>query len=163
MILRKGGVFVKASACLAVFVSLIVAIFAPSAFARNDLPPLYLTIVIHNEEDMGGGVIPKANIPDYDGDEALTHHFADVIIGGHIPYFGRIRMWNQSWVFGPPCEVAAFVQSLTQDAEGTHRCRRVAQYVCACEYRQSQLDLPLGGLSSHRSRQATAICWQASL
>ncbi len=42
----------------------------------DDLPPLYLTIVIHNEEDMSRGVVPKANIPDYDGDEALMHHFA---------------------------------------------------------------------------------------
>lgn len=44
--------------------------------AANDLPPLYLTIIIHTEEDMGRGVVPKANIPDYDGDEALMQHFA---------------------------------------------------------------------------------------
>ncbi len=49
------------------------------AVAMDDLPPLYLTIVIHNEEDMSRGVIPKANIPDYDGDEALMHHFAAVM------------------------------------------------------------------------------------
>lgn len=42
----------------------------------GDLPPLYLTLVIHNEEDTHGGVTPKANIPDYDGDETLMHHFA---------------------------------------------------------------------------------------
>jgi len=42
----------------------------------EDLPPLYLTIVVHNEEDTSRGVLPKAIIPDYDGNEALMHHFA---------------------------------------------------------------------------------------
>jgi len=42
----------------------------------DDLPPLYLTIVIHNEEDMSRGVLPKANIPDYDGDANIMSHFA---------------------------------------------------------------------------------------
>lgn len=45
----------------------------------DDLPPLYLTIVIHTEEDMGRGVVPKAGIPDYDGDEALMNHFASAL------------------------------------------------------------------------------------
>ena len=44
--------------------------------SAEDLPPLYLTIVLHNEEDMSRGVVPKASIPDYDGDETLMHHFA---------------------------------------------------------------------------------------
>jgi len=44
--------------------------------AQEALPPLYLTIVIHNEEDMSRGVLPKANIPDYDGDASLMAHFA---------------------------------------------------------------------------------------
>ena len=38
--------------------------------------PLYLTIVVHNEEDTSRGVVPKANIPDYDDDPALMSHFA---------------------------------------------------------------------------------------
>ncbi|MBU0596291.1 hypothetical protein KJ567_06380, partial [Candidatus Bipolaricaulota bacterium] len=41
--------------------------------------PLYLTIVVHNEEDTGRGVVPKANIPDYDGDPALMAHFASAM------------------------------------------------------------------------------------
>ena len=45
----------------------------------EDLPPLYLTIVVHNEEDTSRGAIPKANIPDYDGNEALMHHFAEAM------------------------------------------------------------------------------------
>ena len=48
--------------------------------ANDGLPPLYLTIVIHNEEDMSRGVLPKANIPDYDGDEFLMQHFAGVML-----------------------------------------------------------------------------------
>ena len=47
--------------------------------SSEDLPPLYLTIVVHTEEDLSRGVLPKANIPDYDGDEALMHHFAGVM------------------------------------------------------------------------------------
>jgi hypothetical protein len=50
-----------------------------STDAPEELPPLYLTIVIHNEEDMSRGVVPKTNIPDYDGDEALMHHFASAM------------------------------------------------------------------------------------
>lgn len=65
----------KASVCLAV---LFVGI-ATFVAAADVLPPLYLTIIIHNEEDMSRGVIPKTNIPDYDGDEMLMHHFADVM------------------------------------------------------------------------------------
>jgi len=44
--------------------------------ASDDLPPLYLTIIIHTEEDMARGVAPKTSIPDYDGNEALMNHFA---------------------------------------------------------------------------------------
>jgi len=62
---------------LAVFLATI--LFAGCVVAANDLPPLYLTIIIHTEEDTGGGTQPKASIPDYDGDEALMHHFASVL------------------------------------------------------------------------------------
>jgi len=41
--------------------------------------PLYLTIVVHNEEDTSRGAVPKEQIPDYDGDPALMHHFAAVM------------------------------------------------------------------------------------
>jgi len=46
------------------------------AFESETLPPLFLTIVIHNEEDTSRGTVPKANIPDYDGNEAIMNHFA---------------------------------------------------------------------------------------
>lgn len=42
----------------------------------QNLPPLYLTIVVHNEEDTSRGTVPKRNIPDYDGNEAIMNHFA---------------------------------------------------------------------------------------
>jgi len=50
-----------------------------TAARSEDLPPLYITLVIHNEEDMSRGLLPKANIPDYDGDEGLMHHFASAL------------------------------------------------------------------------------------
>jgi hypothetical protein len=43
---------------------------------RRRPAPLYLTIIIHTEEDVAQGAIPKENIPDYDGDEPLMNHFA---------------------------------------------------------------------------------------
>ena len=46
----------------------------------DELPPLYLTIIVHNEEDLSRGVLPKANIPDYDGDEAVMQHFASAML-----------------------------------------------------------------------------------
>jgi len=55
--------------------ALISLLSSPVVGAAADRP-LYLTIVIHNEEDMSRGVQPKANIPDYDGDPALMKHFA---------------------------------------------------------------------------------------
>gem|GEM_PF-4832365 len=55
------------------------------SFASNaeTFPPLYLTIVIHNEEDMSRGTVPKRNIPNYNGNEAIMNHFAR----GVIPLF----------------------------------------------------------------------------
>jgi len=43
------------------------------------LPPLYLTVVIHTEEDVSQGSTPKPFIPDYDGDEALLLHFTGAL------------------------------------------------------------------------------------
>ncbi len=58
--------------------SVVIACFA-SGFDTENLPPLYLTIIVHNEEDMRRGTVPKANIPDYDGNEAIMNHFAFVM------------------------------------------------------------------------------------
>ena len=38
--------------------------------------PLYLSIVVHSEEDTGANGTPKPFIPDYDGDRSLLRHFA---------------------------------------------------------------------------------------
>ena len=43
------------------------------------MPPLYLTIIVHNEEDMSRGGVPKTNIPDYNGSPLLMHHFASAM------------------------------------------------------------------------------------
>jgi len=37
--------------------------------------PLYLSIVVHVEEDVGRGGKPKPQVPDYDGDATLLRHF----------------------------------------------------------------------------------------
>ena len=41
--------------------------------------PLYLTVIIHTEEDTSKCSIPKAQIPDYDGNEELLLHFTMVM------------------------------------------------------------------------------------
>jgi len=41
--------------------------------------PLYLTIIIHNEEDTSNCRQPKAQIPDYDDNQALLLHFTSVM------------------------------------------------------------------------------------
>jgi len=41
--------------------------------------PLYVSLVMHAEEDLQDGVSPKARVPDYDGDEALMLHFTNVL------------------------------------------------------------------------------------
>jgi hypothetical protein len=41
--------------------------------------PLYLTIVLHTEEDKDKNGLSKANIPDYDGNETLLLHFTSVM------------------------------------------------------------------------------------
>jgi hypothetical protein len=72
----------RAVAC-ALAVLLVLCALAPAAIPEGTdgaLTPLYLAIVVHNEEDTHGAV-PKANIPDYDGDEALMHHFAAAMRG----------------------------------------------------------------------------------
>jgi hypothetical protein len=43
--------------------------------------PLYLTIAIHNEEDVGANGVPKPSIPNYDGDASLLRHFTRALRG----------------------------------------------------------------------------------
>jgi hypothetical protein len=57
----------------------------PASATKQSSPPLYLTVIVHSEEDVSNGTRPKANIPDYDGDEALMHHF-----GAAMREFGRV-------------------------------------------------------------------------
>lgn len=62
--------------CIGLIIFITATLCACWIEVAEDLPPLYLTIIVHTEEDMGRGVVPKANIPDYDGNEALMHYFA---------------------------------------------------------------------------------------
>ncbi|MBU1050275.1 hypothetical protein KKG90_09670 [Candidatus Bipolaricaulota bacterium] len=67
----------------------------------DDLPPLYLTIVIHTEEDTAQGVFPKANIPNYDGDEALMRHFAMAMtaFAQMAARHGAVISFGSDWTF----------------------------------------------------------------
>jgi len=62
--------------CVLLLTSVLAIGYVAFASDTESLPPLYLTIIVHNEEDMSRGTVPKANIPDYDGNEAIMNHFA---------------------------------------------------------------------------------------
>jgi hypothetical protein len=52
----------------------------PSPLMEDRTPlPLYLTIIIHNEEDTNNCNEPKPQIPDYDDNEPLLLHFTSVM------------------------------------------------------------------------------------
>jgi hypothetical protein len=50
----------------------------PLAYATADLSPLFVSVVVHAEEDTHGHK-PKPQIPDYDGDPELMKHFTMVM------------------------------------------------------------------------------------
>jgi hypothetical protein len=58
-------------------------LFGPQEYEQDELEqftsPLYLTIIIHTEEDISKCKNPKARIPDYDGNEELTLHFTNAM------------------------------------------------------------------------------------
>ncbi|MBU1934698.1 hypothetical protein KKF04_01455, partial [Patescibacteria group bacterium] len=63
--------------------------------------PLYFTIVMHTEEDTGSCRNPKAQIPDYDGDENLMLHFTSAMreFGEMVAsHSAKINMGND-WTF----------------------------------------------------------------
>jgi hypothetical protein len=64
-------------------------------------PPLYLTVIVHNEEDVGKGIKPKANIPDYDGDEAVMSHFGAAMreFGTVVQKHGARINFGSDWTF----------------------------------------------------------------
>jgi hypothetical protein len=94
--------------CLAAAISTALALAAVQAApdsggfpAEDDLPPLYLTIIIHNEEDMSRSATPKAQIPDYDGDEALMRHFARAMraFAEMAHAHGAVINFGSDWTF----------------------------------------------------------------
>jgi len=52
------------------------AVVVPEAPAPSGAGPLYLSIVVHAEEDTRGGHKRKDNVPDYDGSEVVLTHFS---------------------------------------------------------------------------------------
>jgi len=79
-VLRRWSIPGISAAILIAFAA-ILGTADPLVPPRTDegLSPLYLTIVVHNEEDTSRGVLPKTQIPDYDGDAVLMAHFADAM------------------------------------------------------------------------------------
>jgi hypothetical protein len=73
----------------------------PASATHEGLPPLYLTVIVHNEEDVGKGTKPKPNIPDYDGDEAVMHHFGAVMreFGAVVQKHGAKINFGSDWTF----------------------------------------------------------------
>ncbi len=69
--------------------------------------PLYLTIVIHNEEDIGKCKNPKLSIPDYDGNEALTLHFTKAMraFGKMAASHGAVINFGSDWTFSNAVEL----------------------------------------------------------
>ena len=69
--------------------------------SNTEKPPLYLTIIIHTEEDMHGGEIPKSQIPDYDGNETLLLHFTNVMrkFGLMAASHGAKINFGNDWTF----------------------------------------------------------------
>ncbi len=49
------------------------------ASGTGDVAPLFLSVIIHAEEDIGGNNKIKNQIPDYDGDKELMLHFTKVM------------------------------------------------------------------------------------
>jgi len=99
--MRNGSAIIATLSLLAVVAVLGVSQPGGSEQPDDGLPPLYLTIVIHNEEDTHGGGAPKANIPDYDGDEALMHHFAEAMraFGRMAADHGARINFGSDWTF----------------------------------------------------------------
>jgi hypothetical protein len=62
---------------------------------------LFLTIIIHSEEDVGSCKNQKPQIPDYDGDETLTLHFTDVLreFGEMVESHGAKINYGTDWTF----------------------------------------------------------------
>jgi hypothetical protein len=81
------------------------------------LSPLYLTIVVHTEEDTSSCRSPKANIPDYDGDETLLLHFTDKMreFGKLARDHGAKINFGTDWTFSRG--VANFDSTFYQDME----------------------------------------------
>jgi len=67
----------------------------------TEKPPLYLTIIIHTEEDIHGGKIPKPFIPDYDHNETLLLHFTNVMrkFGQMAATHGVKINFGNDWTF----------------------------------------------------------------
>jgi hypothetical protein len=78
--------------------------------------PLYLTIVVHNEEDVGRRASPKPSIPDYDGDEQLLRHFAAAMraFAAMAADHGARISFGSDWTFsrGVAAHDPAFYQDL---------------------------------------------------
>lgn len=69
--------------------------------------PLYLTIIIHNEEDTGSCTNPKPQIPDYDGDEEILLQATMAMreFGEMVASHGAKINFGSDWTFSDGVEL----------------------------------------------------------
>ncbi len=75
--------------------------------AKPFTSPLYLTIVIHNEEDTSKCALPKPQIPDYDGNETVLQHFTMAMreFGEMAASHGAKINFGTDWTFSEGVEL----------------------------------------------------------
>lgn len=75
--------------------------FVYSYYIKEKSNPLYLTIVLHTEEDVEANGSPKPFIPDYDGNEPLLLHFTTVLrdFAEMVAQHNAIINFGTDWTF----------------------------------------------------------------
>lgn len=112
------------------------------------LSPLYLSIVMHTEEDMGSCIHPKARIPDYDGDEDLLLHFTNVTraFGKMAQSHGAKISFGSDWTFSHGVELYDPTFYIDMEAMG-HEIDAHAHQSCY-DYEQVRADIVSAGGSA---------------
>jgi len=100
-ICRGSKLCLLAALCVLFCTTVLTVEFFAFGSDTGNLPPLYLTVVVHNEEDMSRGTVPKRSIPDYDGNEAIMNHFAFVMrtFGQMAQDHGAKINFGSDWTF----------------------------------------------------------------
>lgn len=109
------------------------------------LPPLYLTLIVHNEEDLSRGVLPKLNIPDYDGDELLMQHFTNAMraFASMAANHGARINFGSDWTFSRG--VAQFDPGFYRDLEALGHEIDAHAHESSIRYHEVRAEISLAG------------------